>query len=471
MEMHAQAVRQATREVEGGKLAADQLETRVGDLLANPTDEMKLAGAAKAEEVSFTRQPGRDESVYKLMKAAQGVPVIGRVVMPFTRTPYELGRYHFQRTPIGLVTKSFQADLAAGGAKADLAYARVTAGTAILLSMTDLAMKGEITGAMPSSPRARAQLPPGWKPYSFKIGDTYYSYRGLEPVASAISLSADLVSVLAQEGAREGDATNEELAMGVVFALAEQLIAAPFMSGVQRFFQAMGDKEQYGQNYVQSLAASVVPTGVGVVAHAMDPIGRVVASSLDAAQSRLPYFSKLLPAAFDNLGRELPFASGKGATFDVLSPIRASKDRSEPIDEELVKIDSVIYRPGKNMNFDGVKVNMDMYPQEYSRFLYLQGSGKLQIPGMRKPFADGMSLRETLNALVTGKHASSDIYSKLTDGDDGTKAKMIAAYVEAFRAVAKQQVLSESPGLRAHVDDKKRDKLSEALGQQMRQQP
>ena len=35
----------------------------------------------------------------------------------------------------------------------------------------------------------------GWQPYSIKLGDTYYSYQRIEPVAKVIGLAVDLIEL------------------------------------------------------------------------------------------------------------------------------------------------------------------------------------------------------------------------------------------------------------------------------------
>ena len=61
-------------------------------------------------------------------------------------------------------------------------------------------MRGEISGAGPTDPQQRAaMLANGWQPYSVKIGDTWYSYRRLDPFASILGPTADLVE-LASDG-------------------------------------------------------------------------------------------------------------------------------------------------------------------------------------------------------------------------------------------------------------------------------
>jgi hypothetical protein len=56
--------------------------------------------------------------------------------------------------------------------------------------------EGIVTGSRPSDDNQyRLKMAGGWQPYSIKIGDTYYSYRRLDPFAMTIGTAADLATM------------------------------------------------------------------------------------------------------------------------------------------------------------------------------------------------------------------------------------------------------------------------------------
>src|SRR3546814_2542190 len=82
------------------------------------------------------------------------------------------------------MVKEWRRDFAAGGARRDLAIAKVMVGSGVGATIAELAAKGIVSGSAPSADnQRRLMLANGWQPYSIKIGDQYYSYRRLDPFA------------------------------------------------------------------------------------------------------------------------------------------------------------------------------------------------------------------------------------------------------------------------------------------------
>lgn len=64
-----------------------------------------------------------------------------------------------------------RADIAAGGARRDIALARITTGSLLIATAADMAMSGIVTGRGPSDRRERQAMERGgWQPYSIKVG-------------------------------------------------------------------------------------------------------------------------------------------------------------------------------------------------------------------------------------------------------------------------------------------------------------
>ena len=57
----------------------------------------------------------------------------------------------------------------------------------------DFALEGNLTDGGPQDPRLYAALySTGWRPYSIKVGNTYFSYQGTEPLATTLGYAAGL---------------------------------------------------------------------------------------------------------------------------------------------------------------------------------------------------------------------------------------------------------------------------------------
>jgi len=84
----------------------------------------------------------------------------------------------------------------AGGATRDLAVSKALIGTGMGTAVYQAALDGRITGSAPTDPKkTRLLLADGWKPYSIRIGDTYYSYKRLDPFSTTLGVAADLATL------------------------------------------------------------------------------------------------------------------------------------------------------------------------------------------------------------------------------------------------------------------------------------
>lgn len=449
MELNAQALRQATSEMNAGMFGPDELKGRIQDIIDNPPENIRLAAVDAATYQTFTNTPGNlAKGLQEIVARYPGL----KVLLPFVRTPANILRYTFERTPLAPLMSQVRADIAAGGARSDLAYARMTTGSMLMLAAADLAMNGSITGGGPSDPKEKAALMrSGWQPYSVKIDDRWYAYNRLDPPGSLFGMSADLVEVLINTDTEDPNYDAEEAAVAIAAAIGANVLNKTYLSGLADFFEAMGDPKRRAEGFAQRFAGSLIPAGVAEVARQVDPYNREVYSMLDAMKRRTPGLSEDLPVRRDIWGRPLEFKSGLGWAYDVFSPIYSKKEDPEPIDSEMLRLEAPVSMPSKRVVFDGVTVDLDRYPGVYSRYLELAGN-ELKHPAWR------LGAKDYLNALVTGKHPMSQIYRIRSDGPDGGKADMIASVVSDYRKLARDQLLKEYPELRDEVRERKAEK-------------
>ena len=126
MELHAQAVRQATAE----GLSGTDLRKRVADLVASPPENIRLAASDAALYQTFTSNAG--DAAESLLKLREAWPAM-MYVLPFVRTPINIMAYGFERTPLAPLMQGFRDDIAAGGARRELALVKMSTGTTIML--------------------------------------------------------------------------------------------------------------------------------------------------------------------------------------------------------------------------------------------------------------------------------------------------------------------------------------------------
>lgn len=450
MEINAQALRQASQEVNAGTITNEEIKERIAEIVANPPENIRLAAVDQATYQTFTNTPGDLAQGISNLKAK--FPAFN-IIMPFVRTPANIMRYTFERTPLAPLMKHYRADIAAGGARRDLALAKVATGTSIMMMTADMAMTGTITGQGPSDSSERSALMrQGWQPYSVKIGDRYFAYNRMDPIGMTMGLAADMTDISANdEFGTEKEKSIEELGVAVVLSIANNSMSKTYLSGLSEFFNAMADPDRHGENYFQRFASSIIPTGVGEVARFNDPYMREANTMVEAMRRKVPGLSDDLPPRRNLWGEPISYQSGLGSAYDMLSPIYSKSKKTSAIDEEILRLEATINMPGKKTSIDGVTVNLERYQGAYSRFVQLAGN-ELKHPAWE------LGARDFLNQLVSGKHQLSPVYDMRSDGPDGGKSDYLKKILNDYRNLARQELLKEFPEIKAEVDEKKREK-------------
>lgn len=346
MELNGQAVRKASKEGLKGQEAKD----RAAELMANPTDDMMLSALEYGRYATFQSKLGTFAS--KIAAATNDYPIL-KLVLPFVRTPTNLFKFFLERSPAAPLMREFRKDFAAGGAKRDLAVAKVMVGSGMGAMMAELAGKGIITGSPPTDDNKRRLMEAnGWQPYSVKIGDTYYSYKRLDPFALTIGAAADMATL--SEGLTDGELDDK--AGIAVASIIGNLSNKTWLSGVSDLLAAADDPERYGSAFIKRLAGSVsVPTGVAQFTRTMDPTARETPDVASAVQNRIPGLSDNLLPKRDVWGR--PIVSEGGVGPDIMSPIWTREDRKDPITQEVLRVDGTISKPQKK----------GLTPEQYDR--------------------------------------------------------------------------------------------------------
>ncbi|WP_164855670.1 hypothetical protein [Bordetella avium] len=461
MELNALAVRRATHEVNSGIIRSDQVKERVAAIVSDPPTDLRLEAIDQATYQTFTSAPG--ELTKAITRGVNSVPLAGRLILPFVRTPANILKYSFERTPLAPLMAHVRADIAAGGARRDIALARITTGSLLMATAADMAMSGVLTGRGPSDRRERQAMErSGWQPYSIKVGDRYFAYNRLDPIGTSLGLSADMVEILANMDDDEalGDAEVERTQAAIVMSIANNVMNKTYMSGLAELVTAMSDPQRYGEGYFQRFAGSLVPAGVATAARATDPYALEADTMLERIRSRIPGLTKDLPVRRDLWGEPIAYRSGLGAIYDAVSPIYSRREKPSPIDKEMLRLEAFVSAAPRKTGFDGVTINLANYPGAYSRFVELAGRG------VKNTF--GLSAKDYLDAVVTGKHVMSAVYERLGDGPDGGKADFIRKTINDFRVLAKKQLLEEYPAIKVDVAAKKRaiqqEKLDALMG-------
>ena len=427
MELNALAYRQAASEGLTGREAA----ARITEIVNNPPESLHLEAVNASRIQTFTNQLG--ESGRAIQKNVAGIPPL-KLILPFIRTPTNIVKFVGMRSPLAPFAKSFRADVSAGGARRDLALARMSMGTLVFAAGLEFATSGTITGKLSENKGVRdAQMRKGLQPYSIKIGDQLYAFNRMDPLGMFLGLTADAVEVMKYAD----DAGKAEIAAAVTIALSQNLTSRTYLRGLSEFITAMDDPERYMPSYIKRMGATFVPytSLVAGIERQMDPTLRAAYTVMDQVRSRTPGLSEQLPPRRNLWGN--PIVLGGALGWDIVSPIYTSTEQYSVADDEIINNEVNIRMPRKTISRskNGISATVELMPEEYDRYVFLAGQG-VQI--------DGYSLKDYLeNVLIP-----SDAYQSGTPGPDGMRALMLKKVVTEFRDQAKEQLLMENKGLR-----------------------
>lgn len=455
--LYVEAAQKAQTEVLSGKLTKDAMKARVADLIENPTVAMRANAKTMAEYLTFTGEPS--ELTKHIGAIANKYPLV-RFFLPFTKTPGNVLDFAMQHSAFAPLSRKFRADIAAGGIRADRAMGQMATGVAISMVGLDAAMNGLITGGGPSGAERQALLRTGWQPYSVKIGDKYYSFARFDPVATDLSIMADISDLMigdryGESGFDENDDTDMMSASGLIaLKVANAVLNKTYLSGLMDIVDAVADPtEAKARALVANGLISMVPGLSSVnalsaaIARTTDPYAKDAANVIDRLKAQTPWLSKDVPDRLDLFGRKMKRATGSAA-YDMFVPVRVSEESQEPIDREILAQGAFIPMPNRKISVGGGKIDLKTRPALYNEYVGLAGNG------LKLDEFDGMGVKDFLNAVVSGKKPEYG-YESLSDGGPdvpGSKANFIRAVVNAGRKAAIAEMLERHPDLQAEAE-------------------
>ena len=461
MELQAQAARQVAAEGLHGKAAAE----RAAEIISNPPENIRIAAADAALYNTFQNKAG--ELTQAVLALREKAGPMGWMVLPFVKTPANILAYTFERTPAALLVARWRADIAAGGARRDLALARMATGSAIMSVALDMAENGAITGAGPSDVGQRdAMMRTGWRPYSFKIGDQYVSYNRTDPVAMPLAFAATVAEKFHQSETSPEDLDEWQEALAAAAAVTgEVVVDKTWLTSVSNVISAIQESKRGPgaiSNLIAQQAGGMVPfsSAANTAKRFIDPVNRQAMNPYDAILSKTPILSETLPARRDLWGKAIQPDEALGRGYDVLSPIGIANVKDSPIDAEMVRLGDGPERIRTAATFDGVRVNFRDYPKTYDRYVRLAGN-ELKHP------AWGVGAKDFLDAMVKGEGPLSSLYQRFSD--EG-KANLIKQVVDEYRGFARQEIRRNPDGDEGrafldYIDQKKTEALLSRMPQ------
>jgi hypothetical protein len=466
MEMHAASLREAYGRLagRGEAVTPDALGREMAQIVRDPPEAVRIAAADAALYATFNRQAGPwARALLGLRNTDSAGWNLGMsLILPFIRTPMNILSYSFERTPLAPLVGQWRADVAAGGARRDLALTRMAMGSMMIAVAFDAAESGWITGRGPDDANERANWQRnGVTPYSVRVGDQWITYNRLDPFGFLLGFAGDMADMLRRADVEPEEVDEiQELMAAAAVTVSRAVLDRSWMSGASAFFSAFDESRPNPEQFMSQVAGSLlIPAGAAMIERAVDPTARDAMGIEQAILARVVGLSERLIPRRNLWGEEVrpglrTIAGSETAAnvFNAVTPVAVSPRRDSPIDREMVRLNLSVEPIGRSVGFaDGgpsVQVGMRDFPRALDDLRRLAGNDlKLE------QFGD-LGLRDLLNETVEGRGPLAEAYSTGSDGEDGGKARLIRRVVQTYRDAAKREVLALHPDLRARVQER-----------------
>jgi hypothetical protein len=254
----------------------------------------------------------------------------------------------------------------------DEKFARLAVGSAFVAALGSKVADGTLTGSYSRDAGKRnAAIASGIPEYSIKIGDTWYSYARVEPIATVLGTTVDGIRSTAEYFAKNPkDRKVSELATDLVGGFTKNIASKTFLEGISNLLQAAHDPDRYGGSFINGFAGLVVPSFVAAPARSADPSMRVVTNFSEAVQNRLPGFRQDLPAQSMIYGGERPNPSQGLTAFTGIQTAPASQNI---VQQEATRVKLDYDLPEKTLK------NVDLKGEEIARYQALSSQYADQI--------------------------------------------------------------------------------------------
>ena len=413
-----------------------------------------------AERITFQNDPG--SFMNSVANMVDQMPMgLGRLFIPFVRTPANLIGYGLEHMPVvnramRQFNQTYQAAIKNGD---DLLVAemegREATGSLLVGTMLMLGLTTEITGNLPHDPNERkAWRSEGRPAMSIKVGDKWVSYASFEPINSMLSIVADAMRLVKIGGADAASNVMRQLQYSIMAAYTEK----SFLAGISTLGEMLNPRsltDPSGMAFVLNSANTVLPySGVRrAFANSLDPYLKETRGELDRMLvAAAPGFGRDLATVTSPITGKKSYSTG-GGIFNAVSPIRVYDVEKDYVVQQLTKIGYPINTILKTGN-DSVQ----LAPEHRERLAQI-----LAESGLRNQLEKAMKSPEW--QAMAKAYAGRPIGAETIIGDEDTAAphvKAIGKIVNQFKKPALRKLYEESGSYRLLVAQS-RDKDIRAL--------
>ena len=373
-----------------------------------------------------------------------------RFILPFVRTPTNILTFALERTPLvatplmkqefAILKKEFMSEdpIVKAQARGKVVTAVLVVG-GLVEAISDA--ENSITGGGPKNEKEKKALQEaGWQPYSIKIGDTYYSYQRLDPLATPLGIIADLVETgrdISALESKDSEKLLEHAYQSMIISLTRNITNKSYLTGIQNFMDALSDPERFAAKFSRNFASSFVPNILSQMADSDEQVLRETRGVMDAVKRKIGLRGSL-DAKRNILGEEIMTETLLASPLQAANPIAISTKKDDPILQAMAELKHGFRNPISNLGGD---IDLLDYENEsgqsaYDRWLELVSQVKVR----------GDTLRQRLNRLIKSRDFKNT--SPLSEpGLESPRIQMITSVLREFRNEARKQMLKEFPDL------------------------
>jgi len=291
-ELYALAFREVMERIQNKTLKEADAAMFLADRVLNPTSVMaKQANEGMMYSVFQTKMRDRPDWLGKIGRVAQSAKGgtgyftwLTNYYIPFTQTPINIAGFVAERTPVlAKLLTNHKAEIAAGGARKQLAEMRLRLGTMFYFAMSVPGIYGVTSGADITIPGKKSggkyEMMKGfnYQPNSIRIGGTQINLTGLDPLTTMISQAANLGAyseAMINNTYSSETGFNEKLmaeyTMAFALSFGENLSNSTFLKGAGdavKDLQRIGSIEdtatalKAGKKWSQDFGKAFIPTG------------------------------------------------------------------------------------------------------------------------------------------------------------------------------------------------------------------
>jgi hypothetical protein len=384
---------------------------------------------------------------------------LAKMIVPFVRTPTNILRYTFERTPgLALASREVRAALGRGGIDAAETMAKMELGAAMMGVTAYLASQGYITGPGSQNPVLQGMLKgEGFQPWALHIPGTDQTIglsRG-DPVSNFLIQGA----ILAQTSGAAPEGQHQEAVAGTLLGFMKAYKDKSFLTGFSNVVDLLSGRGDTATDAMKGPTKALTrfvqglePSLLRQLARAIDPEVREAETVLEGLMAVTPGVSATLAPSRNTLAQPVLYAHGAAegmvnGAYRFAMPFPLRKTEQLPANHLLLENGLDLSKPSRTLEHD-----VRMTNAEYDAYQVLARDG-LKLGG--KTFVDRLT-----------DWYDNAAFRKLSPGPEGEQSLRIRALAHQYQDLARRVMVTPGrPEFQQELFERVQDARKTAMGQ------